>query len=431
MSDFSISARWLDNDLDSPEETASLAEVSVVVGNTEVSSMFDPQTGETVEGPRLPAIVLATGLADHWWTFLYEPQKVEVDPAFEARHRLDALTRGYVFPPLALWPAGEAMMASILRADTRFHRQVFAMPEKRGQWVLPREGVEEALGGFIKSTIDRLTSRDVVASTIEDTWKRIEASASDPDERIWCINAGRLGLDPYDPDTPDLNRLAEGLPEALFGDICEAAAPDDIFRTCQWAASASNRIRSMPAVPMKAFAAPPRRDLSRPGCGDGYDAARLLRSRIGLPADPKEAVSALLGDAENPQGQIESAPREAIEGITRRRGGEMRAVLTARSPRQRRFRMCRAVYLAWRAGSNGDAAATTAITWRQQASRAFAAELLAPADLLKERAGKRGLTRQMVERLASEWTCPPQAIIHQAQNHNIRLLGVESALHNY
>ena len=109
----------------------------------------------------------------------------------------------------------------------------------------------------------------------------------------------------------------------------------------------------------------------------------------------------------------------------------MHVLVAARSARQQRFRMCRAVYLGWRAGSNVEAAATRAITWRQQASRAFGAELLAPAKLLKERAGKAGLTKVSVERLASEWMCPPRAIVHQAQNHKIPLLDAETAFRSY
>ncbi len=165
---------------------------------------------------------------------------------------------------------------------------------------------------------------------------------------------------------------------------------------------------------------------------DGYDSARLLRSRIHLPEDPKAAIDQLLGDAVlYPEAQLENSPDDAVEGVIRRQKGELRALVAARSARQRRFRTCLAVYLGWRAGSNGDAAATGAITWRQQASRAFGAELLAPANLLKERAGKGGLTQLSVDRLASEWMCPPQAIVHQAQNHRIPLLGVETALYSH
>ena len=433
MTEFSLAARWLDGDLDYPEETATLAEITVAAAGVHVSSMFDPQAGAAVEGPRLPASVLASGLADLWWTILYEPQKVEADRAFEARHRLDALTRGYVFPPLALWSAGETMTGMLLKADRRFHSLVFATPEKRGPWILPRVSVESALGDFIKATVEQLGSRNVDASALRTAWQRIEDSASDPAEREWCINAGRLGLDPYAADTPDLNRIADGLPDSLFGDICEAAAADDVVRTCQWANNATFRLRGVPAISTKQFGGPPRRELDRPGWSDGYDAARLLRSRMSLPSDPRKAVDAFLGDAAiSPQGQIEDAPQDAVVGIAERRAGEMRAVVSARSPGQRRFRMCRATYMAWRAGPNGDAAATAASTWRQQASRAFAAELLAPASLLKERTGRAGLTQATLQRLAHEWGCPTQAIVHQAENHKIPLhAGVDRALHNF
>jgi hypothetical protein len=89
--------------------------------------------------------------------------------------------------------------------------------------------------------------------------------------------------------------------------------------------------------------------------------------------------------------------------------------------------MCRTAYLAWRAGSEGEFAATPADTWRQQASRAFAAELLAPAQLLKGRYGKTGLNSHSVERLANEWLCPPQIIVHQAKNNNIEVKAVDTA----
>ena len=102
-------------------------------------------------------------------------------------------------------------------------------------------------------------------------------------------------------------------------------------------------------------------------------------------------------------------------------GTDIRVIVSTRSQRQRRFRMCKGIYLAWRSGPHGEAAVTTAQTWRQQASRAFAAELLAPADLLKERTAKTGLTPHLLDRLANEWVCPTQAIVHQAENHGVPL----------
>jgi hypothetical protein len=295
---------------------------------------------------------------------------------------------------------------------------------------MSRGPVEGALSTFIGGVLDRLTARGVDRSSLAQGWETIGASAHDPGERIWCINAGRLGLDPYDPDTPDLARISDGLSDSLFGDVCEATEPSELNPTCNWVRGAAARLSNAPAIPIKPFGAPHRQDLTQPGWRDGYDSARLLRSRIGLTPDPRRASETLLGDTlQSAQARLDDNTPASMEGLTRRNGPEMRTIVSARSARQRRFRMYRAAYLAWRTGQDGEAAITTASTWRQQASRAFAAELLAPADLLRDRAGKGGLTQDVVERLATEWVCPPLAIIHQAQNHGVPLRGVQMAVH--
>lgn len=430
MTDLSITAQWLDADLDYPEETATFAEIVLALGDTTISQVFDHETGLLADGPRLPAVVLADGLIRSWWVLLYESQKLEDDPKFQARHRLDSLVPGYVFPPLAVWSSGEAVTAEMFDPDTRFQRQMFLLPERRGPWTMSRGAVEGALSSFIGRVLDRLATRGVDRSSLAQAWERIGESVHDPDERIWCINAGRLGLDPYDSDTPDLARISAGLSDSLFGDVCEATEPSELSRTCNWVRGAAARLPNAPALPIRHFGAPHRRDLTQPGWRDGYDSARLLRSRIALTQDPRRASETLLGDAlQSAQARLDDNTPASMEGLTRRNGPEMRTIVSARSARQRRFRMYRAAYLAWRAGQDGEAAITTASTWRQQASRAFAAELLAPAELLRERAGKGGLTQDVVERLATEWVCPPLAIIHQAQNHGVPLRGVQMAVH--
>jgi hypothetical protein len=105
MTQFSISPTWLEGgDL---EEGSTFAEIVLSIEGTEISNLFDPDSGETASGPRMPAELLATGIADHWWRLLYEPQKIEHDLLFECQHRLDSFTNGYVFPPLAIWSGGK------------------------------------------------------------------------------------------------------------------------------------------------------------------------------------------------------------------------------------------------------------------------------------------------------------------------------------
>jgi hypothetical protein len=259
--------------------------------------------------------------------------------------------------------------------------------------------------------------------SLREVWDRVRATEQDPSEKEWCMNAGRLGLDPYDPDAPDLERIKDGLCEELFADFCEAAEPDELSPICNWARDASRRLHNAPVIMTRGFGAAPRPDFSRRPWAEGYDAARLLRNRMGLAESPQRAPDTLLGDSAISDSATLLGGAPLVEGLARRESHEMRMAVTAISRRQRRFRLCRSFYLAWRP-NRSTVAATTAGTWRQQASRAFAAELLAPADLLRDRAGNAGLTEGDIDVLADELGCPATAIIRQAQNHHVQLRDV-------
>jgi hypothetical protein len=154
----------------------------------------------------------------------------------------------------------------------------------------------------------------------------------------------------------------------------------------------------------------------------------MLRLRLGLPLEPKAAVDRVLDGADaDEETRLDESTSVMLEGVARRHKSDFQAAVPSWSQRQRRFRLCRTAYLAWRAGADTDVAATPAETWRQQASRSFAAELLAPGALLRERFGRTGMTKVAVGRLANEWMCPPRTIVHQAQNHGIKVAAAETA----
>jgi hypothetical protein len=101
--------------------------------------------------------------------------------------------------------------------------------------VPPKRGVEEELGRFVQSVVDRIKSSNCSADELRSGWEAIQEASADPDLREWCSNAGRLGVDPFDPESPDLSRMAAGLSDQLFEDICEAAEVPELQRTCDWA----------------------------------------------------------------------------------------------------------------------------------------------------------------------------------------------------
>jgi Zn-dependent peptidase ImmA (M78 family) len=62
---------------------------------------------------------------------------------------------------------------------------------------------------------------------------------------------------------------------------------------------------------------------------------------------------------------------------------------------------------------------TVARTDRQQRNRAFAAELLAPADWLRERIGGTWVTSDDVDEWAAELGVSPDVVDRQIENHRL------------
>ena len=85
---------------------------------------------------------------------------------------------------------------------------------------------------------------------------------------------------------------------------------------------------------------------------------------------------------------------------------------------QERFRLARALFLHHFAAAQGRRLVTAAHTWDQRASRAFAAELLAPAAALARHVGTR-ISLRDIDELAEEYQVSPLVIEHQIENHRL------------
>ena len=88
----------------------------------------------------------------------------------------------------------------------------------------------------------------------------------------------------------------------------------------------------------------------------------------------------------------------------------------------RRFQFCRGLAEVL-VSPNSDALLTQARSDRQQRSRAFAAEFLAPSAALGSRVPRSTLDEDGIDELAAEFGVSPMVIAHQVQNHNIARIG--------
>ena len=448
--DLEIRFEQIDGFFDNPLEQATFARLWVRLGQRTLSRCADRRTG-TREYVKLPLYQLALGLAAHWWTLLYEPWRPEeATPKRKASHRLDAFVPGYVFPALGLWSAG----AEALTVETGSAWRFSANPERdllpeeleiaahlggrrsvsprslsraeftdvsRDRVSVSRGDVEPQLFDLVASIIDWISAEPHSDQELLERWSRIVASINDPAERNYCVAAGRLGFDPYDSDTPDISVFAAELPEESFDDLCEAARFDELSSASAWLSQQQLLLDQAPVIELAEFGIRPALDPTKPAWDAGYRAAIALRRQLSLEEDPRQATRRLIGDATQPK--IIDAPT-AVEGLLVREEDCVRSLVQARSPAQWRFRECRAAYLGWGAEPDSYPLVTTAATHRQQASRAFAAELLCPADYLRHKAGRHGLTPDQMIDIADALDCQTIVVEHQARNHGIAVRGL-------
>jgi hypothetical protein len=357
---------------------------------------------------------------------LYEPRKsYEDDSLIEVRHSLDTYMKGFVFPALTLWSGGDdAITVETPNIRPQFSSLEFLNPVTRGA-TLPRVEAEQNLFELVRSVVDRLPL-GTTGSQLREAWDRVCESLGNDEERRYCVAAGRLGIDPYDPDALDIAGLADGLSEHLFADVCEAATPEELPAAIEWLREGARRLGAFPEIDIADFGAVPPRDPRTRIWDYGYQAAGMVRRNLGLEGlDPRRVVDSMFGPAVGAHAPAFSAGHPlALEGVADRRNGSMRVAIPKVSARLRRSTLCRASYLAWRIADGDYSAVTTAATLDQQASRAFAAEMLAPAEWLRRRAPPNGLTEIDVETIAQENICPESTVIWQAYNNGIPLRGI-------
>lgn len=91
---------------------------------------------------------------------------------------------------------------------------------------------------------------------------------------------------------------------------------------------------------------------------------------------------------------------------------------------RRRFAAARGAFLGWSSGVGSSRLITSARTREQSGSRAFAAELLAPFEYVRRRAGGSAISMYRVEEIASELEVSPAVVKWQAQNNKLHVVDV-------
>ncbi len=410
MTRLDFDASWVsDSGHERPEIASTLAWLRIEIDDEPVTLAHDRSARVTRASILVPLYPIAEWIAANWWA-LNEESDVPLRSSFLARHSLLCGRGGYCLPDLRIIREG-------LRTRLEWHRHTYTHAPVEFlscgvQYALASD-VEASLRDLVGMVDAKLRNEGIVDSWLQAEWASIQATEANAPERAFCMAAAWLGVDPFEA-SGDMAETIESfweLPDSVREEALRASNADDAAQVLDWVrqglqssvegANLDDRVRktvlaARDPMPWKA----------------GYDAARALHSQFPVLAHVPVPIEQCFGGV-LPIIAAPESPRN-VHGLMINNGTT--ACYTARRrPESQRYLVARAIF----DPDNPSALLTSARTERQSASRAFAAELLAPARLLRERMPGRELTSEDVAELADAFAVSTFVIEHQLRNHGL------------
>ena len=416
------------------------ARLQIEVDGRVVTEAVDRRSDRVRREVYYSVLPLTQWIVQNWWFLLNEPYRfprvmdsrdLAQDPSdrlWVQRHSLFTGREGGALPDLTFFRDGDSIVARWFpdRDPTTFSPVQFI---GNGETKMTPPAVEEGLANFVETVMARLQGfEDSEAVELREDWA--ETCEDRKNHRQVCEWSGRLGLDPCDPEEltdellATLRSTVASLEEPARHDLLDAEEARFLGRDLRWLSDVRR---------VAADAGPPAGPQPETPAGNGvsaheagYQGARTLRKRLhaadraGPVADIDETLRHL-GWARQPRLAAQTKPAGPLTAAVER--SEAAGAVVVSPPEigsdQQRFHASRAIWLRhFGGGSAARRLVTGARTREQQASRAFAAEFLAPAQGLAREVGGM-FSATAVGQLAGHYGVSTSVIRHQIENHRI------------
>jgi Zn-dependent peptidase ImmA (M78 family) len=447
-----LKIRWEWEPADSvrtPEHRATWARIEIKAGSDFVTLVEDRASGSSRRSIYCPLYPLAEWIAYNWWflqadtrpsSFL-SPDSVVVAPALRVlpasikeHHSIRASGDGFVWPDLLIVPDDNE--TRLVWGDDSAHSSRWPIRFlTHGELRVPSEQVRQELELLVTETLTRLAERGVTGTVLEKEWAAIQQT--DPDEAEYCRAAARLGLDPYSDAEPyenDILRVAQALSGQLLTDFLNAVSPDHIGRSLAWVSSLRSTLEDRQEVQKAQYRTEipvpdwglisELRTAARRGLADGstlpwdvgYEQARMIRDELEPDSTLRFEVNRYVTTISR------KAPDRSLQalGTGADHSYPVVAIGQSRPATSTRFTLSRALWhYIW--DDSPLFIVTTAHTYRQRVERAFAAELLAPAQGIAQllEGPPETASQEELEQISQRYGVSSMVIEHQLRNHLI------------
>lgn len=403
---------------------ASLGKMKMCVGN-KIATAFRSDKGDTGTSVELPLYDMVEWITANWWPLLYEPAKGDTPENydFRSRHWLGAARKGMALPSVWFSPTGDEIEVSCQPTYLRFSRLTFTEGEEVS---IGRADLRNHLDTFVQGVLDHLCSFGLVDTLAHRYWKLINDTR--PETELYCRLLGSMGLSPYSTNDRISKWLDEAadraMPESVLIDICEAADASSIEGALLSGSRILSSLEKTQASTLSVLSTipVPNDSPTAQSWRWGVDCSKRVQAALGI--SPFDAAgSSKFFDAvgihvSKPDG---NEGTDQISAAMRREDLELRVALTSQSIAQQRFAAVRAAFMGWTGPASSTRLITAAKTRKQQASRAFAAQLLAPIEFIRARSLNQNLNMSRVTELAEKLNVSPSVVKYQATNNQISI----------
>jgi hypothetical protein len=402
MSDaLDVRIEWLEAPgVTTPELAKTWARYEIWVGNRCVTQVeASPGTfRRSVYGSLYP---LAEWVARNWWVLNYHIRPSAVESRYWAwgncdiypwlkQHNLRGAGDGMAWPDLTMVPEGAVTRLSWHPDDDY---SLWPIRFASGGGILARASeVSEGLAGIVEEVLGRLAEESLPKTSLAEEWDAV--ARADQDEQEFCRAVARLGIDPYavsDQTAEEVIAVASELPAELVSDFFDSADASGLHDAAEWTrravAGAERASGKATASLLPLFEVAAAEDL---GVGRalevgqpwtiGYAMARQVRRYLDVSeldqfdVSPWVAVGGVRG------------PSRGVQGIAAVREGRCGLVLgeSALGGSASRFGRARALGRVLARPDQQHFVLSRAHGHDERIAGAFAAELLAPADGIRQ-----------------------------------------------
>jgi IrrE N-terminal-like domain len=403
-----------------PEHRATWARLEWLVNDEYVTRIEELRSGSSRRSIYCSLYPLAEWVAYNWWLLVADarPAASHRDGTWSGmiRHNVQSAGDGFVWPDLAIIPQGRRSLV-VWRRDRSPRRHSPVRYITDGEEFVNAQELSDQLAYLVEAVIGKLAEDGIRRTPLHEEWEAV--TSADAEEKAFCIASARLGLDPYSEghDSADaITAASHDLPADVLGDFLDGVDVARIHDATTWVQRAIEVAQTTgSAVPGMLRLEDRPVEASRRGATPwaiGWQQANEVRSRLGVGPTESADVERWL--------RPEVAPTR-YAGLQALGSDSSSTVVLPRQQQTeaQRFTLARAL---WHVAVRRDPLflVTAAYTEQQRIERAFAAELLAPAEGIKQMLDA-GSDDDDLTGIAAQFRVSTMVVDHQIRNQLDRL----------